>query len=177
MDLDEILKLSPNTSCVIHHELTETWEGCYYQYKNDSADPNGVIISTFDEKYNECGWGDLGYDHESVFDPTKEVHEESSLDTLMKREYTSDTFIELIQKKIKEFKNEEEGDTLEDFLEWLGILGGHGGVDDLCYEIGCDDYKQTLEKEDDSFLWYSHYELETESQDIWITELIDITSL
>jgi antitoxin component YwqK of YwqJK toxin-antitoxin module len=119
----------------------------------------------------ESGWGDLGYDHESVFDPTQEVHEDSYLDVVMKREYTSFTFIGLLQKKIEEYKNEEEGEYFEDFLGWLGICGGHGGVDDLCSGIGCTDYKITLEKEDDSFLWFSHYELSTEHQNIWVEEI------
>ena len=99
MELNDILKMSPESSCVIHHELTENWKNCYYQLKNDSSNPKGKIISTFDNKYNESGWGDLGYDHEGVFDPTKEVHEDSYLDTIMKREYSSFTFIGLLQKK------------------------------------------------------------------------------
>ena len=97
MELKDILRMSHESGCVIHHELTESWDHCYYQYKNDKSNNNGKIISMFDEKYNESGWGDLGYDHESVFDPTQEVHESSNLDTVMKREYTSFTFIKLLQ--------------------------------------------------------------------------------
>ena len=171
MELDDILEMDPESNCVVHHELTENWKSCYYQYKNDSPDPDGKIVSKFDEKYNESGWGDLGYDHESVFDPTQEVHYESYLDTIFTREMTSSNFIGLIQRKIEEYKSEETGEDFDEFIEWLGLGTGHGFLEELCDEIGCSDYKMTIEKEDNSYLWFSHYELSEESQEFWIEEV------
>ena len=48
MRLDYILEMDPESSCIVHHNLTEVWERCYYQYKNDSLNADGEIVSKFD---------------------------------------------------------------------------------------------------------------------------------
>ena len=109
MKLQDILKIKETSECIVHHELTEDWKNCYYQYNlGDESYNNGEVVSKFEEKYNESGWGALDYDHESVFDPTQEVFEDSSLSTVFKRDYTSAEFIKFLKVKIKEYLSLDE---------------------------------------------------------------------
>ena len=78
-ELHGILQMNPNSSCIVHHEYTEIWSDCFCQYKNNSKNSDIKVLEKFDEKYNECGWGDLGSDNESVFNPQQKVYHENSL--------------------------------------------------------------------------------------------------
>lgn len=168
-ELEEILKMDPNSSCILHHNLIEEFSSCYYQFKNDSPDRDRKIISKWDEKYDLYGFGNLGphFDYESVFDPTQEVLD-SSLETVFKREMTSSTFIGLFQKKINEYIDVEDGETLDEFFEWLELGTSHSFLENLCDKIGCTDYKTILEKDDDTYLWFTYYQLDEERQEFWI---------
>lgn len=170
MKLQDILKIKETSECIIHHELTEDWKNCYYQLKGDESNNNGEVVSKFEEKYNESGWGELGNDHESVFDPTKEVFEDSSLTTIHKREYKSSVFILMIQIRIKEYLSLDESKGFEDFEDWIEV-GGHYAVQDLCEKIDCFEYELTVDKPDDKYLWFSHYELSSDYSKIWIEEI------
>jgi antitoxin component YwqK of YwqJK toxin-antitoxin module len=170
MKLQDILKIKETSECIVHHELTEDWKNCYYQLKGDESNNNGEVVSKFEEKYNESGWGELGNDHESVFDPTKEVFEDSSLTTIHKREYKSSVFILMIQIRIKEYLSLDESKGFEDFEDWIEV-GGHYAVQDLCEKIDCFEYELTVDKPDDKYLWFSHYELSSDYSKIWIEEI------
>ena len=170
MKLQDILKIKETSECIVHHELTEDWKNCYYQLKGDESNNNGEVVSKFEEKYNESGWGELGNDHESVFDPTQEVFEDSSLTTVHKREYKSSVFILMIQIRIKEYLSLDESKSFEDFEDWIEV-GGHYAVQDLCEKIDCFEYELTVDKPDDKYLWFSHYELSSDYSKIWIEEI------
>ena len=169
MNLEEILKLNPNSSCRIYQDFTEEWKHCYFQYKNESnskLDPNNLPL--LDDQYiGETG--DLLYNDnkEEVFDPKQEIHEERYLEIVTRREFTSFEFIKLIQEKIKELK-EQENDCTE--LTDLFDLRGRESVFDLCEEIVCKDLKFIDEKEDENILWFSSLEIDTEHSDIRIEE-------
>jgi hypothetical protein len=173
MKLQDILKIKETSECIVHHELTEDWKNCYYQYKRDVSNSNGEVVSKFEEKYNESGWGALDYDHESVFDPTQEVFEDSSLSTVFKRDYTSAVFIKLLKVKIKEYLSLDASngsDDFDEFINWIDV-SGHYAVQDLFEKIGCKKYDITLEQPDDEYLWFSHYEKSGEYDYIWIEEI------
>ena len=177
MKLQDILKIKSTSQCIVHHELTENWKNCYYQLKGDESINNGEIVSKFEEKYNESGWGELGNDHEPVFDPTKEVFEDSSLTTIHKREYES--FILMIQIKIKEYLSLDESKGFEEFdnfINWIEV-SGHYAVQDLFEKIDCFTYEITTDKPDDKYLWFSHYELSSDYSKIWIEEIIENESI
>jgi len=171
MDLEKILNLNPNSLCNIRYVFKEEWKHCFYQYKNES-NYKGKNISEWDEKYNESGWGDLGYDHEKIFDPTQEVYEESYLDFLITSEYSSKTFIKLIQEKINEYKEELEDEEIGilEFIDWLGLSQNDGFIYDLCYVIDCKDLKLISRTDDERYLWFSHYELDVESMEDLVVE-------
>ncbi|MDA8670511.1 hypothetical protein N9L60_06095 [Flavobacteriales bacterium] len=173
MKLQDILKIKETSECIVHHELTEDWKNCYYQYKGDVSNSNGEVVSKFEEKYNESGWGALDYDHESVFDPTQEVFEDSSLSTVFKRDYTSAVFIKLLKVKIKEYLSLDASngsDDFDEFINWIDV-SGHYAIQDLFEKIGCKKYEITLEQPDDEYLWFSHYEKSGEYDYIWIEEI------
>jgi antitoxin component YwqK of YwqJK toxin-antitoxin module len=180
MKLQDILKIKETSECIVHHELTEDWKNCYYQYNSSHFLLMDGVVSKFEEKYNESGWGALDYDHESVFDPTQEVFEDSSLSTVFKRDYTSAEFIKFLKVKIKEYLSLDESkgyEEFDDFINWIGV-SGHYAVQDLFEKIGCKKYEITLEQPDDEYLWFSHYEKFGQYDYIWIEEIkTDIKSV
>ncbi len=179
MKLQDILKIKETSECIVHHELTEDWKNCYYQYNSSHFLLMDGVVSKFEEKYNESGWGALDYDHESVFDPTQEVFEDSSLSTVFKRDYTSAEFIKFLKVKIKEYLSLDESkgyEEFDDFINWIGV-SGHYAVQDLFEKIGCKKHEITLEQPDDEYLWFSHYEKSGEYDYIWIEEIIGNESI
>ena len=175
-ELNRILQMNPNSSCIVYHELTETWSNCYFQYKDNSKNSDGKVFEKFEEKYNECGSGDLGLDNESVFNPQQKVHHESSLNTVYKSEITSDTLIGKLQEKIKDYLSKFPNGNFEELVDYDSDSFESLKHPDFVEGLPCDDDIRTIDSPDDSLLWFSYYELDYEFGDFRIEE-IDLNEL
>ena len=95
MDINELLKLNPNSECELKFTFTEEWKHCYYQLKNKSSpelDPNNLPV--LDEEYSgDTGEPLLNDNDEEVFDPTQEIKYELYYEIEQSDIYKSKTFI------------------------------------------------------------------------------------
>ena len=95
MEINELLKLNPNSECELKFTFTEEWKHCYYQLKNKSSpelDPNNLPV--LDEEYSgDTGEPLLNDNDEEVFDPTQEIKYELYYEIEQSDTYKSKTFI------------------------------------------------------------------------------------
>lgn len=165
-DLQEILDLDLSLNCEFYFEFKEYFEGGHYQYKVNKEKKSSEVVSTWNEKYNESGWGDLGNDNEKFFDPTLPVEENQDLQVVYVSKLTSKTFLELLKNKIQDSSGDEELFEFKDFIEFLGVEGSPDLAYDLAQQIECRDIISTKIVNElpvsgnFELLWYSHYELE-----------------
>lgn len=177
MDVNEILKMNPESECKITYNRSEDWKNCYHQLKDDtnkSLDLNKLPV--LDDEYKQFDSGELLYNDkdEEVFDPSQEIEYELYYTMEFKNVYESKTFIGLLQTKIKELLDSGEydlEDEYSDLTESLELNHGIGFIDDLCDSIDCNDIKCIEEKEDDTLLWWNSSQLDEENGDILIEEI------
>jgi hypothetical protein len=160
----EILNLDPDVEYKITYSAVEEWEKCYFQNKNESntnVDPKNLPI--LDDDYypgGDFGNGLYNEDYEPVYDPTQEIHYESTLKLKFERVFSSKTLVKLLQNKIKELIDSDDsyleidsdGNELAEALE---INHTQVFIEDLAYMSKCNDLVE-LEKSGpaDDLLWF-----------------------
>jgi len=180
MDVNEILKMNPDSKCKIIYEGSEEWKHCYHQFKNDNhkdLDVNSLPLLD-DEYLGDTGEPLYNDDGNEVFDPTQEIEYELYYPIDFEISAESKTFISLLQNKIKEwiesgeFDPEDEYADFSEFLqEDIGVYNGRGYIDNLCDVIGCSDLENLNEKEDETLLWFTSSQLDEENGEVSIQEI------
>ena len=177
MDIDEILKMNPNSECKVHFTFTEEWKNCYYQLKNEAnkdLDPND-LPALDDEYINDTGEPLYNDDDQEVFDPTQEIEYELYYPVEQTDVYSSKTFISLLQDKLDELIKSGElskDSDLSELIEFLDIYPSPDALWEFLGWIGCDDYKHlSSENQYDSLLWCTASQIDEVNLDIWFEEL------
>ena len=169
--------MDSKSECKITYDGYYEWKHVYYQNKG-STDLNPNDLPLLDDEYlNDTGTPLYNDNNEEVFDPTQKIEYDAFLSIPWGYVYTSKTFIGLLQKAIKEFRDEVEVEDVDnedwEFLEWLGMYeGSRGAIEDIAYSIGCKDLKQISEyDEEESYLWFTSSQLDEEGADYEFEEL------
>lgn len=114
--------------------------------------------------------------HYELTDTFRNRSEYDSFEIITSIDITSDSFLELLQKKVTEYKSKREGEEyyeyFSEFLEWLGVDSTTPDfIEDLCNGIGCTEHK--IEKsEDDTEIDYDEVELDDQEYTFWFSEEI-----
>ena len=178
MDINELLKLNPNSECELKFTFTEEWKHCYYQLKNKSSpelDPNNLPV--LDEEYSgDTGESLLNDNDEEVFDPTQEIKYELYYEIEQSDTYKSKTFIGLLQENIKDLINSGELSSDSEQYELMDALDiqfdpNYSAIT-FFEAINCDD-SEHLENinEYDSLLWCTSSQLDEERISFSIREI------
>ena len=88
---EEILNLDMNYKYEFYFEFTEYFTGGNFQLKLIN-NLNSDVLSKWNEKYNEDGWGTFGYDNEKKFDPKQNVIENRDFEVKYLVKMSSDKF-------------------------------------------------------------------------------------
>tara|TARA_B100001287_G_scaffold235392_1_gene207529 strand:+ start:16697 stop:17227 length:531 start_codon:yes stop_codon:yes gene_type:complete len=176
MDINEILKMNPDSECKITYDGYEEWKNCYYQKKNDSSvNLDTDKLPLLDDEYiQDTGEPLYNDNNEEVFDPSQEIEYEYCYTMEYQTICKSKTLIGLLQNKIKELIDSgdyDPDDEYSEFSESLGIYHGRGFLDEFFYSVECNDIVILEEKEDDSLLWYTSSQLDEESGSISLEEI------
>lgn len=177
MDVNTLLEIDPKSECEIHFTFTEDWKHCYHQFKqksNSELDPNKLPI--LDEEYlGDTGEPLYNDKNEEVYDPTQEIEYERFLEVDQTDVYTSKSFIESIQKKIKELI--DSGDLSSDsdeyeLLEALEVYPSPDSIMELFNSVKCDDYESIESKNGyDALLWCTSSQLDEANCSFSIEEI------
>ena len=124
MDVEDILSLNPKSECEITLTFREEWKHCYHQFKNKSnadVDPNKLPL--LDDEY----LGDTGEPLENdngreVYDPTQEIHYETFFEVKVYEVWRSKSFINILQKKVKDLISSGELSEDSDSYEVKEVL-------------------------------------------------------
>tara|TARA_B100000959_G_C14688707_1_gene503757 strand:+ start:103 stop:642 length:540 start_codon:yes stop_codon:yes gene_type:complete len=171
--------MDSKSECKITYDGYYEWKHVYYQNKG-STDLNPNDLPLLDDEYlNDTGTPLYNDNNEEVFDPTQKIEYDTFLSIPWGYVYTSKTFIGLLQKAIKEFRDEVEVEDVDnedwEFLEWLDCdpeVRSRGAIEDIAYSIGCKDLKQISEyDEEESYLWFTSSQLDEEGADYEFEEL------
>lgn len=178
-DLDELEKIdySEDKEKTFYIEFTEHFIGSNFQLK--STNENSKIISSFKEEYNEVGWGDFSGKNEDKFNNKLPVIENTDIEVKYLTKFKSDFFSRFFSSELnlilflEKSKNDK---TFEAFLKSEDILIGPNTLNEMSekFDFSIDSKKEIFQElpvyKGDICLWYSFYELESESIRIGVYE-------
>ena len=177
MEVNTLLEMDPKSECEIHFTFKEEWKNCYYQFKQESnseLDPNKLPL--LEEEYlGDTGEPLCNDKYEEVYDPTQEIEYELYFEVDQTYVYTSKSFIESIQKKIKELQ--DQGDLSSDsdeyeLLEALEVYHSPDSMMELFNFVDCDDYVNIESKDGyDNLLWCTSSQLDVAHCSFFIKEI------
>ena len=175
MTIQDILKMNPNSKSILHYNGKEQWSHCYFQLKKLDNDINENELPVLEDQYLADAGEPLENDNgDYVYNPNQEIKFEDEMTLGFEAVFSSDTFIGLIQSKVKELI--DSGDISEDseiheLWDELGLNYSRVFVSDLCYYIECDDILTIEEKDDDSLLWFTSHQMDREYAEFKIDEI------
>ena len=178
MDVKDILDFDPNYECKIKLVFREEWKNCHHQFKNKSntdLDPNTLPLLD-DEYLGETGEPLYNDKNEEVYDPTQEIHYQTYFEVTQYEVYSSKTFINSLQKRIKDLIDSEELSEDSDSDEVKEIFEMHSswGPDSLGGNLlDCGEDLTLLEQvnEYDNLLWCTSSQLDEEETYFEIEEI------
>tara|TARA_A100000164_G_scaffold49782_1_gene38481 strand:+ start:53 stop:589 length:537 start_codon:yes stop_codon:yes gene_type:complete len=178
MDVEDILSLNPKSECEITLTFREEWKHCYHQFINKSnadVDPNKLPLLD-DEYLGDTGEPLENDDGREVFDPTQEIHYELYFEVKVYEVYTSKTFINILQKKVKDLissgklSEDSDSDEVKEVFEMHASWGPDslgGSLLEGCKDLVCVENIN----EYDNLLWCTSSQLDEEDTYFDINEI------
>ena len=176
IEIKDILKMNPESECNITYNGSESWDNCYYQLNNESntsLELNDLPVLE-DKFFADTGKPLINDKEEYVYDPNQEIKFKQNLFLNFKQVYKSKSFIALIQNKIKELiKLNEISSNSEVYELWeeMGLDKSRVFVENLVYELNCNDLISESETQENLYLWFTSAQMSDEEGEFTIEEI------